>query len=97
MAGTTVNENKDNWHSALNSNLLSRSLKQILTLSRAGSTVLLRYLFQSCLYLSVGVKAEFVDEVVQPVAREVVLHLAEDSFDWVEGWGVTYVVHGQDV
>ena len=47
--------------------------------------------------MSVGVKTEFVDEVVQPVAGEVVLHLAEDGFDWVEGRGVTYVVHWQDV
>ena len=56
-----------------------------------------RYLFQSRFYFSVGVKTEFVDEVVQPVAGEVVLHLAEDSFDWVEGRGVTNVVHRQDV
>ena len=87
----------DNWHSALISNLLSRLLKQKLTFSRAGSTVLLRYLFQSRLYLSVGVETELVDEVVQSVAREVVLHLAEDGFDWVEGRGVAYVVHWQDV
>ena len=79
MAGTIVNENIDNWYSALISNLLSRSLKQKLTLSRAGSTVLLRYLFQSRLYLSVGVKTEFVDEVVQPVAGEVVLTLLKTA------------------
>ena len=58
----------------------------MITFSRARSTVPLRYLVQSRLYLSVGVEPEFVDQVVQPLAGEVGLQLAEDGFDRVELW-----------
>ena len=63
------------------------------TFPRARSTVPLCYLCQRRLYLSVGVEPEFVYQVVQPLAGEVGLQLAEDSFDRVELWRVAHVIH----
>ena len=65
----------------------------MITFSRARSTVPLRYLVQSRLYLSVGIEPEVVDQVVQPLAGEVGLQLAEDGFDCVELWRIAHVIH----
>ena len=69
----------------------------MITLSHTCSAVSLRYFLQSLLYLSVSVEPEFVDQVVQPLAGKVVLHLAKYSFYGIEHWTVRDIVHRQDV
>ena len=65
----------------------------MITFSRACSTVPLRYLVQSRLYLSVGVEPEFVYQVVQPLAGEVCFQQAEYRFDRIKLWRITHVIH----
>ena len=77
--------------------LLSRTLQQVPTFSRAGGTMRWRDPRECLPDFILHVEADLRDQVVQALILELTLHFREDGLDRVELGAVCHVVDRPDV